>query len=105
MGSPKALRFGQSSGWDRISSTSVVYSVQMDSSVTIAGGIHDVRRQARIGALAEATQVIPDARSAVNDLGRRGPRSDLVVPKTRAIPYLGSKVEMDRSLRTWKSGA
>lgn len=98
----KALRFGQSSGWDRISSTSVVYSVQMDSSVTITSGMHDVRRQARIGALAEATQVIPGARSAVNDLGRRGPRSDLVVPKTRAVPYLGSKVEMDRSLRRYQ---
>lgn len=84
----KVLRFGQSSGWDRISSGSVVYSVQMDSPVTISGGMLDVRRQARIGALAETKVVVPESRSAINDLGRRGPRSDLVIPKEKKrTPY------------------
>lgn len=92
----RALR-GDSMSWNRIASSSTVYSVKMDACVSLEG-IAGVRQQARAGAAVEAIRVNTPVRSILNDLGSRGHLESLKRPKSRPGMHLGSEQERRRAL-------
>jgi hypothetical protein len=100
----KALREGHSASWDKVSARSTVYCVQMDGPVTLTGGIVGVRQQARAGASAESRQLSPSSRVTINDLNRRGPRTDLLSPAGRPPALMADSYEMNGSLARYLSG-
>lgn len=100
----KALREGHSVSWEKVAARSTVYCVQMDEPVTLTGGIVGVRQQARAGAAAEARLLSPSSRVTVNDLNRRGPRTDLLPPPSRPPVLIAGSMEMKASLARYLSG-